>query len=69
MTMNDLYIEVSRMAHELSDRHGWNAHAYAEKLAKEALAEGETQEARFWQTVAASLAIRGDAAQNNRVVH
>ena len=44
-------IEVSRKAHELIARHGRNAHRYAAKLAAEALAEGETEEHRFWKSV------------------
>ncbi len=49
------YVEVSRTAHELSQRHGWNAHVYAAKAADEALADGDAEAHAFWQRVAASL--------------
>jgi hypothetical protein len=38
------YVEVSRTAHQLSKDHGRNAAQYAAKLAREALAEGKSDE-------------------------
>ena len=54
----DFWAEVSRKAWELADRHGWNAHLYAARLAAEALAEGETDESKFWKAVEATLTPR-----------
>jgi hypothetical protein len=52
------YVEVSRTAHQLSKDHGRNAAQYAAKLAREALAEGKSGEAEFWEAVAAALTPR-----------
>jgi hypothetical protein len=46
------YIEASRTAYQLSLDHGRNAYLYAEKLAREAKAEGKLEEAQFWDAVA-----------------
>lgn len=53
------YIEVSRAAHELSERHGWEAHLYAERYAQQALGQGNVEEHAFWSAVVASLRPRG----------
>jgi hypothetical protein len=53
-----MLIEVGRMAHELAERHGWNAHKYAAKMAAEALAAGEMEEHDFWKMVELSLTPR-----------
>ena len=50
--------EVFRKAHELSDRHGWNAQEYAARLATEALAEGKVSESEFWNAVKDALTVR-----------
>jgi len=55
------YIEVSRQAHELAQRHGVNAHNCAAKLAAEALAEGATEECEFWKAVEAALKPRQES--------
>jgi hypothetical protein len=55
------WADVSRKAHELSDRHGWNAHTYAAKLAADALAEGKTEESEFWKAVEAALTPRRES--------
>jgi ABC-type antimicrobial peptide transport system ATPase subunit len=47
--------EIDRKSHELLHSHGINAHKYADKLAAEALAEGETEESEFWKAVADSI--------------
>jgi hypothetical protein len=57
MTEQD-WIEVSRQAHELSLRHGWNAHEYAARLAAAALIDGKPDESEFWRSVEASLTPR-----------
>ena len=49
------YIEVSRAAHELSERHGREAHLYAERYAQRASHEGSFEEHAFWSAVAESL--------------
>jgi len=49
------YVQVGRTAHQLAADHGRDAHLYAEKLAKEAAAEGKTQEAEFWRAVSGAL--------------
>jgi hypothetical protein len=49
------WIEVGRTAHELADRHGRNAYAYAKKLADAAKAEGRDAEADFWVKVSATV--------------
>lgn len=58
------FVEVVRQGHQLSISHGPHAYLYASQLAKEAAAEGNGDEALFWQAVAASLTPRdnsGDA--------
>jgi len=57
MSMID-YVEVSRTAHQLALDHGHNAYLYAAKLAREANAEGKTDEAEFWSRVSAALTPR-----------
>jgi hypothetical protein len=49
------WIEVGRMAHELSERHGVSAFSFAEQQAQSARATGETDEHMFWEAVAAAL--------------
>jgi hypothetical protein len=50
------HIEVGRAAHEIAVRHGaWNGLSYAQRLAEEALASGQTDEHKFWTAVANSL--------------
>lgn len=49
------WIEVGRMAHELSERHGGSAFSFAEQEGQKALTKGETEEHEFWKAVAASL--------------
>jgi hypothetical protein len=51
-------IEVGRIAHELAERHGWNAHKYAAKMAAEALAAGDKEEHDIWKKVELSLTPR-----------
>jgi hypothetical protein len=58
-------IEVSRTAHELAERHGWNAHSYAARLAAAALAEGKVKEHEFWKRVEAALTPRGSTEQKS----
>jgi len=53
------WVEVSREAHELTLRHGHNAHNFAAGLAKKAGAVGDLEGARFWEAVSSSLAPRG----------
>jgi hypothetical protein len=55
------YIEVGRKAHELEQSHGVNAYIYVEKLAADALAEGNMDECRFWKAVEAALVPRGNS--------
>lgn len=50
--------EVAREAHELSLRHGWNAHIYAAKLAEKAESVGDLESAQFWKAVSSSLTPR-----------
>jgi len=52
------YIEVSRAAHELGERHGRDAHLYAERYAQQASSQGNVEERAFWQAVARSLTPR-----------
>jgi hypothetical protein len=49
------YIEVSRAAHELGERHGREAHLYAARYAQEASSQGSAEEHAFWHAVAQSL--------------
>ena len=49
------YTEVSRAAHELSERHGREAHVYAERYAQQASREVSSEEHVFWSAVAESL--------------
>ncbi|HLY46795.1 MAG TPA: hypothetical protein VKQ73_14530 [Stellaceae bacterium] len=49
------YIAVSREAHELTQRHGREAFARAEKLAADALSQRHVGEYEFWLAVAAAL--------------
>jgi len=57
MTQVD-YVEVGRVAHELRNRHGWNADKYAAKLAAEALEDRMMEEYEFWRAVEAALTPR-----------
>jgi hypothetical protein len=52
------YIGVSRAAHELGERHGRDAHLYAERYAQQASSQGNVEERAFWQAVARSLTPR-----------
>ncbi|MEL7022889.1 MAG: hypothetical protein AAGL69_04020 [Pseudomonadota bacterium] len=49
------YLEVSRAAHELTERHGNHAHVYASQLAQNAKDEGNSEESDFWKAVSTSL--------------
>jgi hypothetical protein len=49
------YLEIGRVAHELAERHGRNAHCYATKQAELALVKGAIDEQRFWESVTAAL--------------
>jgi hypothetical protein len=49
------FVDVSRKAHELAAIHGRNAAGYADRVAQEALNEGEADEHAFWKAVANSL--------------
>ncbi len=53
------YVEVGRMAHELTATHGhpWDR-LYAARLAEEALARGEADAHRFWRAVERTLTPR-----------
>jgi len=51
-------MEVGRAVFELSERHGWNAHLYAARLARKAEAAGQVDEQAFWKAVSASLTPR-----------
>jgi len=48
-------VELGRVSHELSARHGRNAFSYAEKLQTQAEADNRTDEAKFWAKVVAAL--------------
>lgn len=52
------YIEVSRVAHELSERHGRDAYLYAERYAEQAAYQGSAEEHTFWLAVSRSLTPR-----------
>jgi len=53
------YIEVARVAYELSVRHGGhNAGPYAKKLAQRAKDDGDSDQQAFWEAVAISLTPR-----------
>jgi hypothetical protein len=41
------YIEVSRAAHEFGERHGRDAHLYAERYAPRASSQGNAEEKAF----------------------
>lgn len=49
------WVEVGRESSELSRRHGWNAHVFAEGLADKAEAAGDPDAARFWRAVYESV--------------
>jgi hypothetical protein len=53
------WVEVSRVGHELTSRHGHGAATYAAKLARKAKEEGDVVGFEFWQAVEASLRPRG----------
>jgi hypothetical protein len=53
-----MLIEAGRREHELAERHGWNAHKYAAKMAAEALAAGDKEEHDIWKMVESSLTPR-----------
>ena len=53
------HTEVSRAAHELSERHGKEALHYAGRYAQQASREGSSEEYAFWSAVAGSLRPRG----------
>lgn len=50
--------EVTRTAHQLAADHGHNAYQYADRLCREADAEGKQDEADFWKAVSAALTPR-----------
>jgi hypothetical protein len=52
------WVEVSREAHELSLRHGRDAHIFASRMAEKAEAAGDIKAAQFWQAVSGSVAPR-----------
>ncbi len=54
------WVEVSRVAHQLGLDHGFRAHVYAEKLAKDAERALQAEDAQFWTAVAAQLRPRGE---------
>jgi hypothetical protein len=60
-------VQVGRVSHELSARHGRNAFSYAERLQTQAEADSRSDEAKFWAKVAAALRpreqerLRGDS--------
>jgi hypothetical protein len=58
MERTQTLIEIGRRAHELAERHGWNAHKYAAKMAAEALAAGDMEEHDIWKMVESSLTPR-----------
>ena len=49
------YVEVARTAHQLAIDHGQNAYLRADKLAREAEATGNRDDAAFWKAVYATL--------------
>ena len=49
------FIQVGRVAHELSERHGARAHQHAASLAGQAEAEGDEEACRFWKAIEAAL--------------
>ena len=55
------WIKVGRLTHELSVRHGWFAHGYAEKVAAQARVEKDVETANFWSAVAISLRPRAES--------
>jgi len=55
---HQFWMEVSRAAHELGIAHGRSAASYAAKKAESALAEGKSDEHRFWTAVAAANTVR-----------
>ena len=55
---SDFWIEVGRVAHELSVSHGRSAVSYATKEAERTLAEAKPDEHAFWSAIAASLTPR-----------
>jgi hypothetical protein len=46
------YIEVTRAAHELIDRHGRNAFSRTERLAEQVARTGDVEAATLWKAVA-----------------
>lgn len=52
------WVEVPRVAYQLSLDHGRNAYVYAAKLAAEAALAGKVEDAEFWNTVSATLTPR-----------
>lgn len=52
------WVEVCREAHELSLRHGRNAHVFATGLAEKAEATGDLEAEQFWRAVSSSLTPR-----------
>jgi hypothetical protein len=59
-------IQVGRIAHELTDRYGWNAHKYAANVAVQALTDGQAEEFEFWSAVEAALKPRTEESSATR---
>jgi hypothetical protein len=57
------WVEVERAAHQLSLDHGIRAYLYAARLANEAHAKQEPDDAEFWNAVAMTLTPR-EASSN-----
>jgi hypothetical protein len=57
------WVEVERAAHQLSLDHGIRAHLYAARLANEARAKQEPDDAEFWNAIAMTLTPR-EASSN-----
>jgi len=53
--MSPFEIEVGRTAHEIAERHGRKAYAFATSQAERALAENDIDGHRFWKAVEAAL--------------
>lgn len=63
--MNIDWVEVSREAYELENRHGREAFRYAEKRAMEAKEACRLEQSEYWTAVAAVLRPRGGMPNNS----
>jgi hypothetical protein len=52
-------IAVGRASFELQNQFGWEAYKFAAKRAEAARAEGDLEQAQFWNWVEAHLTPRG----------